>query len=366
MPYSFEVTILGGSGGPTEHDCQSFMLRPYGHSKLDSICIDGGTGLGAILGLVAKNEKPEEVYVDCYHHEEFLDRSYFNEKGIAYSNGLPKSLKHKLATELANMNQWEKASLIYDGIRDYYITHPHLDHISGIFINSPLIFENKTSNKKIIHGLDFSTDALKQHIFNDTIWPSLEKLKNSKIGLETLQDSKIHPTEHFKWDIVPFKVNHGCGVQDVKNVYSTVYLLRDHQTNDCLIVCGDLENNADMGSLDKYFEKIWKYLTDNVPSNNLKGFLLECSSRTMPEGTELYGHLSPPHLVNLLKTLYSRYEKLGQKIDKMDVIITHVKHTSTTQDPRLIIMKELRYWADKENLSTINFGCATQGTTYYL
>lgn len=366
MAYSFEITILGGSGGPTEHDCQSFMIRPYGSSSFDSICFDGGTGLGAILEMVAKSDKPEESLVDCYHFNGNLERKLFNEKGIAHSNGLPNSIKAKLINELSHLNPWERASLIYNGIKGYFVTHPHLDHISGLIINSPFIFENKANNKKVIYGLEFTTNALKTHIFNDVIWPSLEKLKCSKIGLETLDECIPHSMGSFNWEIIPFKVNHGCGVHEVKNVFSTAYLLKDKTTKESLVVCGDLENDAEMGCVDEYFDKLWTYLTNNVSASQLKGFILECSSRIMPEGTDLFGHLSPPHLVNILKVLHQRYKIIGQEIEKLDVVIVHVKLTSTTQDPRLIILKELRDCADREGLSSVNFGCAVQGTTYYL
>lgn len=53
----------------------------------------------------------------------------------------------------------------------YLITHPHLDHISGFAINTAA-FHN-TSRPKKLSALPFTVDAIKQHIFNDVIWPNL-------------------------------------------------------------------------------------------------------------------------------------------------------------------------------------------------
>lgn len=55
------------------------------------------------------------------------------------------------------------------------ITHPHLDHIAGLIINTPLIDAQtaRTAGPKRILALSGVIDALKAHIFNDVIWPNL-------------------------------------------------------------------------------------------------------------------------------------------------------------------------------------------------
>ena len=64
----------------------------------------------------------------------------------------------------------------------FLITHPHLDHISGMSINTPALeFGRKP---KAIVALPSTIKAIKLHIFNDAIWPNLSD-KGNGIGFLT-------------------------------------------------------------------------------------------------------------------------------------------------------------------------------------
>lgn len=56
-------------------------------------------------------------------------------------------------------------------VHSFLITHPHLDHLSGLAINTPGLEYGREA--KAIVSLPAMIDAIKQHIFNDTIWPNL-------------------------------------------------------------------------------------------------------------------------------------------------------------------------------------------------
>lgn len=56
-------------------------------------------------------------------------------------------------------------------IHSFLITHPHLDHLSGLAINTPGLEYGREA--KAIVALPSMIDAIKTHIFNDTIWPNL-------------------------------------------------------------------------------------------------------------------------------------------------------------------------------------------------
>lgn len=66
----------------------------------------------------------------------------------------------------------------------YLITHPHLDHLSGFAINTAA-FHN-TSRPKKLSALPFTVNAIKQHIFNDVIWPNLTDEEDG-VGFVTFQ-----------------------------------------------------------------------------------------------------------------------------------------------------------------------------------
>ncbi len=67
-----------------------------------------------------------------------------------------------------------KANALYvfrELLHSVLITHPHLDHMSGICMNTPALEYGREA--KAIYGLPSTIDAIKNHIFNDWIWPNL-------------------------------------------------------------------------------------------------------------------------------------------------------------------------------------------------
>jgi elongation factor 1-gamma len=73
---------------------------------------------------------------------------------------------------------------VREHVEAYLITHPHLDHISGFAINTAA-FHN-TSRPKKLSALPFTVNAIKQHIFNDIIWPNLTDEEDG-VGFVTFQ-----------------------------------------------------------------------------------------------------------------------------------------------------------------------------------
>lgn len=74
--------------------------------------------------------------------------------------------------------------VVREHVSTYLITHPHLDHLSGFAINTAA-FHN-TSRPKRLAALPFTVLAIKNHIFNDIIWPNLTDEDNG-VGLVTFQ-----------------------------------------------------------------------------------------------------------------------------------------------------------------------------------
>jgi cAMP phosphodiesterase len=67
-------------------------------------------------------------------------------------------------------------------LHSFLITHPHLDHISGMAINTPALEYGREA--KAIVALPSTIDAIKNHIFNDVIWPNLSDEGNG-VGFVT-------------------------------------------------------------------------------------------------------------------------------------------------------------------------------------
>jgi cAMP phosphodiesterase len=72
-------------------------------------------------------------------------------------------------------------------VRTYLITHAHLDHLSGFVINTAA-FHSSTSAKTLA-ALPSTVAAVKDHIFNDVIWPNLTD-EDGGVGFVTFQRLK--------------------------------------------------------------------------------------------------------------------------------------------------------------------------------
>lgn len=82
------------------------------------------------------------------------------------NDGPFKGLKLPMKTAEANA-----AHVFREIIGGLLITHPHLDHISGLAINTPII--EAGHGPKPVAALPSVLSALKNHVFNDVIWPNL-------------------------------------------------------------------------------------------------------------------------------------------------------------------------------------------------
>lgn len=64
------------------------------------------------------------------------------------------------------------------------VTHPHLDHLSGLAINTPML--EAGNGPKALAALPSVVAAIKNHMFNDVIWPNLSD-EDGGAGLLTYQ-----------------------------------------------------------------------------------------------------------------------------------------------------------------------------------
>ncbi len=89
-----------------------------------------------------------------------------------------------------------------------FLTHAHLDHISELpfFLD----FLVSTPYKITLYLSLFTKKLLKNHLFNNKIWPDFSKIKNAK-GKYVLNYKFIKPFQVIKLKnikIIPFKVSH--------------------------------------------------------------------------------------------------------------------------------------------------------------
>lgn len=365
--FSFEVTVLGASGGPDAGDTQCFMMRPSGSRDLRSICVDGGAGMGQIAQMLAQAKDAfRRNMVESFYESDYEPAHQFFDVATPVKLGFPSYIADRLERTLLDkksLNTLRRALEIYRGVKEYYISHAHLDHIAAMVLNSPLVYDGGCPEGKKIWGLPFTVEAIKKHVFNNLIWPNLLEGCGSRLSIDSLAEVETHNCETFpQWDIIPLKVHHGFGATPPKHrIYSTIFLFIDKRTGSGIVICGDLEQDSTSDRL-PLLDHAWDYIAQHVHCKDLKGIMIECSSSKETRDNELYGHMSPTYLVPALERLQSRY-KDPNALGHMDVVITHVKKTVSDKDPRLVILQELREQAHAVQLNA-RFSIAVQGYTF--
>ena len=157
--------MKGPTGGPREDNVTGLLVRSTSTnwSPGSVVAVDAGTMLAGIIRLLN------------LHVPDFKDghRAGVMEDGPFKGLALPKK------TAEANA-----AHIFREIIGAILITHPHLDHVSGLAINTPII--EAGSGPKPVAALPSVLTALKNHVFNDVIWPNLSD-EDGGAGLLTYQ-----------------------------------------------------------------------------------------------------------------------------------------------------------------------------------
>ncbi|KAJ8065141.1 hypothetical protein OCU04_005854 [Sclerotinia nivalis] len=156
---SLQVIVLGSGGGPLEDNCTAFLVRSIaqGWTRGSVLAVDAGVHLSAIQTLLQQ------------YHPLPPERPHVLQDGLLAGLELPyRSVGANTAHIARNL------------IGAHLITHPHIDHIAGGVVSTA----SPSSKPRRIAGLASTIEALKQHVFNDVIWPNLTD-ENGGVGLVT-------------------------------------------------------------------------------------------------------------------------------------------------------------------------------------
>ncbi|KAL7819390.1 cAMP phosphodiesterases class-II domain-containing protein [Trichoderma aethiopicum] len=166
---ALQVIILGSGGGPQESNTTAFLVRsvPLNWRKGSIVAVDGGVHLSAITRLIEEalpESPPPTPTPSSVPARQILTSGPFA------------GLELPFTTAAANA-----AYVTRTLVDTYLITHPHLDHISAFVINTAGL---PGTRPKKLAGLPGTIKALKDHIFNNVIWPNLSD-ENNGAGLLT-------------------------------------------------------------------------------------------------------------------------------------------------------------------------------------
>src|SRR4029077_13383551 len=113
----FKVIPLGVKGGSDESNLSAYALAVYGTNAY--VCLDAGT---------------------LYY-----------------------GIKQAIAAKLL---EGTVSEVLRNNLMGYLISHPHLDHVAGLILNSP------DDSSKPIYGLPFCLEVIQEKYFNWKSWPN--------------------------------------------------------------------------------------------------------------------------------------------------------------------------------------------------
>ncbi|KAL8831843.1 MAG: hypothetical protein Q9191_000632 [Dirinaria sp. TL-2023a] len=392
---AFQIIVLGAGGGPSEDDVTGLLVRSTATqwAKRSLLAVDAGVHLAAILKIV-KEHLPNAIQrsdVDA----DILSPALEKKRSKSHGNGaIPPRIashssnlslgaaspisrtdtgKEKLSLELttgpfagyvlhARTAGASAVQILRELIPTYLISHPHLDHVSGLAINTASF--QHTASRKQIAGLPSTVEAIKEHIFNDIMWPNLSD-EDGGVGLVSYQrlqeggsvavgfgDSEGYIEVCDGLTVKCQSISHGKCSQnhthrggypnsadhsqhystsrrgsrastpppmshDRKYGYhgqrgciidSTAFFLRDEHTGKEVLIFGDVE--PDSISLSPRTVNVWSDAAPKIANGTLTGILIECSYDDSQPDKALFGHLNPKHLIAELQVLAEKVAAL--------------------------------------------------------
>jgi len=204
-----------------------------------------------------------------------------------------------------------------------FITHAHLDHVTGIpYLAENIVFLHMRRRVNII-GLPHAIKVIKKHLLNGSVWPDFTVIPDSHHGILSLselkagQSMKVHG-----YTITSYKVNH--------TVPAVGYLVEDKRERR-FFYTGDTGPSGDT----------WKRVGDK----KLQLLIIEVSfPNRMEEFAIKTGHLTP---------LLIKKELLKIKYPPERIYITHLKpqFLKTVQtELKELGVKNLRLLRDGETI----------------
>lgn len=178
------------------------------------------------------------------------------------------------------------------GIHNIFITHSHLDHIRGIPALADNIIIKNLSHTVTVHSTIEVITALRDHLFNNTIWPDFTKIPSAESPVITLSVIASDSVSHVAgYEITAIPVNH--------TVPAVGYLV--HKNGKKLLYSGDTGPT----------ELLWEY------ANGIDAMIIEVS---FPNEMEQLALLTKHLTCSLLRNELAKTKELPKRI-----FITHPK-----------------------------------------
>jgi len=259
---AFQVVPLGIKGGIDEKNLSAYLLAPI--NTKDFICLDAGT-VNAGIEVAIKNKA------------------------------------FKVST----------SEVLRKYIKGYLISHAHLDHVSGLIINSP------ADSSKTVYATNKCMEMMENHYFNDQTWANFGDagvgFPLKKYHFQTLTIGEETPLTNTTMTVKAFPLSH------VNPFESTAFLIKNGDAY--ALYLGDTGPDAVEKSTDLH--DLWTAIAPLVKDKQLKGIFIEVSFPNEQPDKFLFGHLTPNYL---MKELHALEELAGKdSLKGFKIIITHLK-----------------------------------------
>jgi len=273
---AFTVVPLGTEGGIHENNLSAYMLAVDGTNEY--VCLDAGTLHAGIQRAIDKN-----------------------------------------------VFETDAGTVLKKYIKGYCISHPHLDHVAGLIINSP------EDSAKYIYAMPYCIDVLKDNYFTWKSWANFgnegDKPALGKYQYVALSANKEVSVENTELYVTPFVLSHS-------NPYrSTAFLIR--RKEDYFLYLGD--TGADTIEHANNLLELWKAVAPLIKARQLRAIAIEVSFPNEQPEKQLFGHLTPRLLMQELQKLGALTGEAALR--NFPIMITHMKPPA---DKEARIIKELR------------------------
>jgi cAMP phosphodiesterase len=259
---SFQVVPLGVKGGIDEKNLSAYLLAPI--STNDYICLDAGT----------------------------------------INSGIEKAIEN-------NTFKVSTSEVLRKYIKGYLISHAHLDHVSGLIINSP------ADSSKTVYATEKCMEMMENHYFNDQTWANFGDkgpgVPLKKYHFQTLNLDQETPITNTSMTVKAFALSH------VSPFESTAFLIKNGEAY--ALYLGD--TGPDAVEKTHNLHALWTAIAPLVKNKQLKGIFIEVSFPNEQPDQFLFGHLTPNHL---MKELHALAEISGNdSLKGFKIIVTHLK-----------------------------------------
>jgi len=232
QPPAFTVIPLGVRGGLDESNLSAYLVAAAGSP--DYISLDAGT-----------------LYA-----------------------GIQKAVDNNLFTQ-------PPGAVLRSRVKGYFISHPHLDHVAGLIINSP------DDTAKNIYGLSACLSTLQDKYFSWKSWANFgdegEKPQLKKYHYVPMEPHQEIPADNTPLFVRAFPLSHG------KPFESTAFLVRN--ADQYLLYLGDTGADTVEGS--GLLRQLWTAVAPLLRKGALRAIFIEVSFPNEQPVKSLFGHLTP-------------------------------------------------------------------------